>query len=143
MTVLRTDIERALDDMISNEEGMRYVRGHRKLAKPLRSSLAKRFPRAHPCTSMADFRRRGARTCDHLVADTQITCENVRAPELAHGELRAALLVIGTEISPLRVCEQEHSEISSRVSRARERLPGPRGRVHRSPIYGPPPRVRA
>jgi hypothetical protein len=33
MTVLRTDIERALDDMISNEEGMRFQRLAVVLAK--------------------------------------------------------------------------------------------------------------
>ncbi len=40
--------------------------GIEKLAKRLRSSLSKQFPRAHRCCSMTAFWRRGAPTHDHL-----------------------------------------------------------------------------
>jgi hypothetical protein len=81
-----------------------YARGHQRLAKPRRSSLSTRFPQAHRCSGMADLRRRRAptRDCPTSACTTSlqkvgtvrgggrypITCENVPAPELAHGEFR-------------------------------------------------------
>jgi hypothetical protein len=89
------------------------ARGHRKLAKRLRSGLSARFRRAQTRSSMADFRRRGQRRA--------ITSGNVRPR------------------SAPRVCKSWHfqgrwpiprllARIALEASRARERSPRPYAR---------------